>query len=251
MVFIISTLLLCAAGCYAAVCSLTGRIGKKHQIEGEVGEISLNNSDLVIFSVQLPQPLNYQAGQFVYIDFKDGEGAHPFTVVSYDGKQRIELAIKALGDYTRDLPAKLQSGQSVCIEGPYGDFAYSQRESQVWIGAGIGITPFIAWLEELSRLNTTLDKTVTLYYCVQNPDSAPFLPRLQQLTSGRSDVRLEMIFSEQGEKLNAEGISQRHDLPETEVYFCGPQGFASTLNQQLTLLNLPVGRFHSEYFNFR
>ncbi len=251
ILFMVCTLLLCVAGSYAAFCSLTGRIGKSRKTAANISEISLRNSDLVIFSVHLSQPFAYKAGQFVYIDFNDGEGSHPFTVVSYDGDRRIELAIKALGDYTLHLPSALKEGMPVCIEGPYGDFTYSQRDSQVWVGAGIGITPFIAWLEELSRNDTVLQKNVTLYYCAQNPAAAPFLPRLHELTAARSDITLQVIFSDQGHSLNGESIRQRHILPATEVYFCGPHGFASALSKQLTALKLPADQFHSEYFNFR
>lgn len=251
MIFIASTLLLCLAGSYAAFISLLGYIGKRRKIDAVIGEIILKNADLIIFSVQLPRRLTYKAGQFVYIDFNDGEGQHPFTVVSYDGDYRIELAIKSLGDYTSDLPSRLEKGHPVQIEGPYGHFTYSQRESQVWVGAGIGITPFIAWLEELSRTRSVLQKKVSLYYCVKNPAEAPFLPRLQHLTAGRPDVSLKVIYSDQGEKLQGEEISENHLLPATDVYFCGPQGFANALNRQLAWLHLPADQFHSEYFAFR
>lgn len=251
IIFMVSALLCCAAGCYAAVISLTGRIGQTRQLTAILGEISLQTADLVIFSVHLEQPFAYRAGQFVYISFSEDEGAHPFTVVSYDGDCRIELAIKALGDYTRTLPQWLKKGLPVTIEGPYGAFRYSQRESQVWIGAGIGITPFIAWLDELVRTGTELNKNVTLYYCVPGPASAPFLARLVQLTEGRKDITLRVFYSENGEILDGNEISGRHNIPDTEVYFCGPQGFARALNRQLAALHMPSGQFHSEYFTFR
>ncbi|WZB73187.1 FAD-binding oxidoreductase [Achromobacter xylosoxidans] len=92
----------------------------------------------------------HQAGQFAFVRFDRREGAHPYTIASAprpDGAIRFE--IKALGDYTSRLPGALRVGQPVEVEGPYGCFQLDADAGapQVWVAGGIGVTPFLAWLD--------------------------------------------------------------------------------------------------------
>jgi predicted ferric reductase len=49
---------------------------------------------------------------------------------------------------------KLHAGQEVKIEGPYGCFDFDEGERrQIWVGGGIGITPFIARLKHLALVH--------------------------------------------------------------------------------------------------
>ena len=82
---------------------------------------------------------------------------------------RITFEIKALGDYTRQLAHRLQVGQAVCVEGPYGrlDARHGREDAaQVWVAGGIGITPFLAWLENAQR--EPLKTPVQMHYCVRD-----------------------------------------------------------------------------------
>nr|WP_246253992.1 hypothetical protein [Comamonas jiangduensis] len=93
----------------------------------------------------------------MFASFEGLEGPHPFTIASApdgyartdDGRQLLRLVIKPLGDYTQTLHARLQPGQTVRIEGPYGHFdgQGAARRVQVWIAGGVGITPFLALLQ--------------------------------------------------------------------------------------------------------
>ena len=85
------------------------------------------------------------------VRFDRREGAHPYTIASAprpDGAIRFE--IKALGDYTSRLPARC-AGQPVEVEGP-GCFQLDADAGapQVWVAGGIGVTPFLAWLDTLA-----------------------------------------------------------------------------------------------------
>ena len=47
-------------------------------------------------------------------------------------------------------PQCLKPGDPVVLEGPYGTFTLDRAQSQqIWISGGIGLTPFVAWLEDL------------------------------------------------------------------------------------------------------
>lgn len=80
-------------------------------------------------------------------------GPHPFTEVSAPGRDVMQVAIKVAGIDTRILREKVGVGMEVKVRGPYGDLDLRRATPrQVWIAAGIGITPFVAWLRAIDEL---------------------------------------------------------------------------------------------------
>ena len=65
----------------------------------------------------------------------------------------MQVAIKVSGIDTRVLREKVGVGMEVKVRGPYGDLDLRRATPrQVWIAAGIGITPFVAWLRAIDDL---------------------------------------------------------------------------------------------------
>ncbi|MCW3026713.1 MAG: Membrane flavodoxin oxidoreductase, partial [Solirubrobacterales bacterium] len=92
--------------------------------------------------------MTFSPGQFVFLVLGGPGGweRHPFSVSSSPDQRRVEVTIKAAGDYTHDLFDRLQPGIPAKIAGPFGGFDYRRGgHDQVWIAGGIGITPFISW----------------------------------------------------------------------------------------------------------
>ena len=57
--------------------------------------------------------------------------------------------IRALGDYTKKLNEQAKVGMLADIYAPHGNFKrISNAEREIWIGAGVGISPFISWQED-------------------------------------------------------------------------------------------------------
>ena len=240
------------AGCIFALISLTGNIGKNNRVSGMVNHISRPTSDLVLFQTKLDKAVDYQPGQFAYIDFRDGEKPHPFTLIDYNRQtQTAEFAIKALGDYTTDLVDILQEQQAVFVEGPYGQFLYSDHKQQVWIGAGIGIVPFIAMAESLVREELPLARKIKLYYRVHALQDAVFHSRLVELSEQIPGFEVVLLASDQGGSLDADDIAREVPLNEYQVCFCGPASFGETLEAELIDRGLPKTAFKKEFFEFR
>ena len=142
-----------AAGTWASVLSLFGRIGNSRRARGTV--IAVHSADGVTeVTCRLDERWNgHRPGQFAFLAFDRIEGHHPFTIASASNDQRIiTFCIKALGNFTRRLPHTVHVGQEVSVEGPYGHFRLDRHDPsrrQIWIAGGIGVTPFLAWLEAL------------------------------------------------------------------------------------------------------
>jgi predicted ferric reductase len=247
--------LLFSAGVYGSLHSLAGRIGRARQVQGTITTIERLAPDIVTVSCQLGSGWRgHRPGQFAFITFDADEGQHPFTIASADrGDGRIEFQIKALGDYTRRLEGRLQAGQVITIEGPYGRFDISRRNpkaQQIWIAAGIGVTPFLAWLESLQGKPELA--VADLHYCTRDRNADPFVARLESLCASLPLIRLHVHGAQQGERLSASGLKQANASPQkAEIWFCGPQGLAESLRNGLLGSWRGKYRFHQEAFEMR
>lgn len=247
--------LLLTAGAISSVLSLTGRIGQRRLAKGTIVSVS-SASDITEVSCRLDAGWKgHRPGQFAFVTFDPGEGAHPFTIASADrGDHNITLQIKGLGDYTRGLAQRLRSGQAVKVEGPYGQFDLSRRNpraQQLWIAGGIGITPFLAWLESLQG-QPDQAPAADLHYCTRDRTSDSLVPKLESLCAALPSVRLHLHGARQGEMLTTENLSAMHaGAKRTEVWFCGPQGLADTIKKGLQHALRSRLRFHQEAFEMR
>ena len=233
----------------AAVClfiSLFGRVGKNKKAVGEVSLVkSINGSILEIEVKTDPAFFNlYKAGMFAFITFDKNEGGHPFTIVNADKTTHtIRFAIKALGDYTKKLPEQVKAGQIVSVEGPYGMFTLpgDTKQEQRWIGAGIGITPFISWLEDSAKMQRRYENT-TLIYTANDKKELVYADRISELAQ-KVGVRLVLWES------NKDGfmtIDQIKGSAAAKYWYCGPEGLKQMLLQHIQPKNI-----HCEYFDFR
>ena len=242
----IALLVLSIAGTCAAIYALLGLIGKHNQYRSKIVEIE-HQGDITLVTCQIQGNWHHKAGQYAFLKHQGSGESHPFTIASNDMKDgNVRFAIKALGDYTRKIQTAWHVGDDVRVEGPYARFFYSssRKENQIWIGAGVGITPFIAWLEALQT--EKVKGKVSLYYCVRSEEECLKPEYLYQLTN-ESDVSLTIYCDERGESLQINSLPFDKD---TEVFFCGPTKFAAAIQKSMHQQNLSVPKhFHREYFD--
>lgn len=248
--------LLLIGGSAASIHSLRGKVGKSRQVQGTIKSISSSAMNITEVECQLEKKWQgHSAGQFAFITFDPNEGAHPFTIASSDqGKGNVTFQIKALGDYTKNLDHKLKVGQSVTVEGPYGRFNFKRRKSnvaQIWIAGGIGVTPFLAWLETLQN-QPEYSPEAQMHYCTNDSVTDPFIKHLQKACSDSTGVQLHIHDSNQGSKLTADQLLTQHSNKKAvEVWFCGPSEWAKILEKQLRERLQGSLLFHKEAFELR
>lgn len=245
--------LLMVGGVIASVQSLTGKIGKRRSYKGLVQAVKQTSANIteVVCNMGKRWP-GHRAGQFALVTFDRFEGAHPFSLSSADnGSGQLSFQIKALGDYTRALPQQLHNGQAVTLEGPYGRFNPEKgrkNAQQIWVAGGIGVTPFLAALENRLINSEQGFPALTLHYCTAGAAEDPMLTRLKHLTEQLTDITLHIHDSQQGQRLSANQL-QIHGL-KVDIWFCGPQGLATALRSGLKQQRISL-RFHQECFEFR
>ncbi|MGV2703897.1 UNVERIFIED_CONTAM: ferric reductase-like transmembrane domain-containing protein [Aeromonas salmonicida] len=236
--------LLGGAGAVAAVYSLLDLTGQRDRHQGRIVALRTLADSTREFTLQLETPLShYRPGQFAFFEFDAKEGPHPFTLVRVSpDKRQLVIAVRALGDHTRQLVEAARVDGPVTVTGPYGAFVCPPRQGQsLWLGAGIGITPFVAWLEGLVARGER-GEGITLIQCAQDLAGAVYHQRLAELCQ-RTGVCYRLHLDKEAGRLDLAGLAQGKP---GDVWFCGPEGMADALTRLL-----PGGRLHRELFRFR
>lgn len=196
--------------------------------------------------------IEHIAGQFAFLTFVSPElpqQTHPFTIASAPGEQEgLRFVIKNLGDFTQ-LLGKLEVGDKIFVEGPYGTFNYAnmERKQQIWVAGGIGITPFLSMARTLAESNRV---SASLFYSVADQSQAYYAEELAKIAKGLEGVLSFTLHdsSKQG-FISVERIAQQvPNIAECEVLLCGPKGMMCALEAQFVAAG--VDKKHIAYEEF-
>ncbi len=194
----------------------------------------------------------FKAGQFAFLAMQEKglREPHPFTIASaqaHDG--RIEFVIRALGDYTQRLHKQVKVGMLADIYAPYGRFKRPQQASrEIWIGGGVGISPFIAWLQDQAA--GQLDRA-TLVYCYNPSRAFPSVDALQGMAQARG---VGFVANSAGIEPLAQTLKRaaaETEPAQIQVSFCGPKGLLGRVRELMRECRIPEGNLHYEFFEFR
>lgn len=256
----VATALLLAGGAYAAGIVLLRRVGAARQVKGRIAEFRYYPGVKALETIiDVPRGWpGHRAGQFAFAMSDASEGAHPYTIASgwHPDHPRIAFITKELGDHTGRLREKLRAGQEVQVEGPYGCFTFDDDcRHQIWIGGGIGITPFVARMKHMALRGDAPDwpegQTADLFHATADVDEVA-LAKLAQ-DAGAANVHLHLLISARDGRLT--GTRIREEVPdwrEASIWFCGPAGFGEALRRDFAAQGFPVEeRFHQELFDMR
>ncbi len=245
--------LLLAAGLVAAVLVLTRQVGKRRQVGGSIAaQHHFPGMKVLETEIVLEEGWHgHKSGQFAFVTFDPKEGPHPFTIASAwnASSRRITFITKALGDYTNLLPERSQVGHKVTVEGPYGDFAFDDSaKRQIWIGGGIGITPFIARMKQLA--NGPGAQAIDLFH--STTELAPDALKKLTADAAAANVTLHVMIDRHDGILTGEKLRRAvPDWRSASVWFCGPAAFGAALHGDLKANGLSRRAFHQELFSMR
>jgi predicted ferric reductase len=195
-----------------------------------------------------------RAGQFLFVRFPGDKAlneSHPFTISSAPQEDVLRVTIKASGDFTRDLFAKLKEGTDAVIEGAYGMFDYKTgRQKQIWIAGGIGLTPFLSFVRDMDG---SLAHDVDFYYTVRHPEEALFSDEIEAAAKKNPRLTARIRCSATEGSLTVEEIVKNTtgNLKEYDIYLCGPLPMIQAFEKKFIGLGVPENNIHYEEFNFR
>jgi predicted ferric reductase len=198
------------------------------------------------------EPLRFSPGQFVVVSF-GGLGSwqrHPFSVTSSPSQPRLELAVKAAGNYTAEMYDRLHPGLPARVVGPFGGFDYrGGGRDQVWIAGGIGITPFVSWIRSIDG---DFDRSVDLYYSVARPADALYRDEIEAAAAGRRTLRVHVrATDDEGHLMIQDVVSDAADRQGLWVYMCGPPAMMKGFEKGLRRSGVPASQIRWENFQVR
>ena len=214
------------------------------QLNGACSEVTLKPEG---------EKVEFEPGQFVFVQFADGELAepHPFTVSSSPDEPNLRLSIKASGDWTRHLTKNLKAGTSAQVDGPYGMFDYKTGGSeQVWVAGGIGVTPFLSWVRSA---NGSFGANVDFFYGVRGEGDALFWDEFMAADDKYDEFAAHLQYSTKDGHLSAEDVAKqiRGNITDKDIYLCGPVKMTEGFTRAFAKMGVPRSNIHYEEFNFR
>lgn len=196
----------------------------------------------------------FHAGHFGFLRMKaDGlREPHPFTIAAAPATDgRIKFVIRALGDYTTKLIARVEPGMHADVYAPYGRFERKPAsEREIWIGGGVGISPFIAWMND--READRFDR-VTMFYFFTPGRVFPDVAVLEAMARDRGIEFIPISTGPSSEKFTQrfEEIVRGVDASQLDIAVCGPKGLLGAVRRAVNDHGLPPGVIRHELFVFR
>lgn len=198
--------------------------------------------------------LGARGGQFLvwrFLDRRHWWRAHPFSLSAVPTDEHLRLTARQIGDGTRALTT-LRPGTRLLVEGPYGILTAAERRSDrvLLVGAGLGIAPIRALLEDLPA-----EVDAVVVHRASAPDDAVLHGELQELTARRPGTSAHLLSGPRGRPDDPwRPLGPAHlrslvpDVADREVYLCGPDGLTAELLATLGELGVADRRIHSESF---
>jgi predicted ferric reductase len=227
----------------------------------------------------LERRMMYEPGTFVFIGVPSFEGKerelHPFSISSSPLERDLRVSIRQIGDFTQQIstlslgednpdfwkarrPGKYHAvsalrGADVDVYGPFGRFTphrLQQYQRLVWVGTGIGITPFLSMLAfERSSLDF---RQFWLYYVVRSAEDAVYDEEIRKCRS-RAGFSIDYVLwltSQQGH-LTAARIAADVRRDDYAVMLCGSMHIVAAFTSQFRALGLSPARIITEELEFR
>jgi predicted ferric reductase len=195
---------------------------------------------------------NARAGQFFIWRFLTPElwaTAHPYSLSAAPDGRSLRITVKPLGDDSLAL-RRLRPGVRVVAEGPLGRFHHDSRVGRglVLIGAGVGITPLRAMLEdERARRGEC-----TVILRASTHLEAPLLDEIRQLAVTQGATLYEVIgprgrgWSTPDGPQSLSQIVPR--LSTCDVFVCGPEKWSARVKADARHHGVPDEAIHAEEF---
>jgi predicted ferric reductase len=173
--------------------------------------------------------------------------AHPYSLSALPRPPYLRVTIKGLGDQSRAM-AHLPPGTKVAIEGPYGAFTHHVQSSEgvVLIGAGVGVTPLRALLEDLTE-----HTDVVALIRASTVDDLVHRDEIAALVQQRGGQLREIVGPRHRARLDAKALRRAvPDIAARDVYVCGPEGFSAEIVRAAQQLGVADEQIHTEAFGF-
>ncbi|HTV41437.1 MAG TPA: ferric reductase-like transmembrane domain-containing protein [Candidatus Sulfotelmatobacter sp.] len=231
-----------------------------------VARITRQTPDVQTFRFVPPDggrlPFEHQAGQYLVLSLViDGKKVNrTYTISSPPTRPDFcEITVKREenGYVSRHLHEMIREGDMIQVSAPAGRFTFdgTQADSIVLIAGGVGITPLMSIVRDLTDRNWK--GGIFFIYSAKTQNDIIFKRELEDLQARSSNVRVHVTLSRadgadwNGHKGRVNGPFLGMCVPniaERPVYICGPQTMMTPTIQLLRDLGVPADKIKSEEF---
>lgn len=211
---------------------------------------------------QIPK---YESGQFVSIRVLMPELGHKqprqYTLSSHytANEYRISVKREAKTEFSVSnvLHETVKVGDTVELSNPNGNFVLKNKEkTNVFINAGVGLTPMVSMLGELAEQGST--QPVSFIHACQNDqvlamrslleDLQPKLPQLKTYLACEQSEDSALHVDRVG-RLDLSELDESLLPKDADYYLCGPLGFMKAQYESLNNLGIEKSQIHMELFS--
>lgn len=180
----------------------------------------------------------FEPGAHIDLKLPDGTLRQYSLCGDPNDTSHYRLGIRAIsgGMSSSYVHRKLRPGDLVTVSAPRNNFPLVQAKHYIFVAGGIGVTPFIPMMREVSAKG----RSWTLLYCNKRNEDAPFLAEIRQLGG-----EISLHSSEAGTRLD---VAQRLTAVEKDavIYCCGPEKLMLAVEEATSAW--PEGTVHFEWF---
>ena len=215
---------------------------------------------------------DYFPGQHITCKFPAfGEAVRSYSLIGparHEGRNSYSISVRLVRRIAEDgeviegavsghIHRELRVGDTVSIKAPNGVFTIPIRAKQpiVLFAGGIGITPFISYLETLAKEEFCPD--VFLFYGNRNWRTHAFRDRIDQLSRSMPSLTVANVYYVTSPNdpsgtaigpLAAGVVSEELVQARARFYFCGPEPMMAALRDQLIARGVPPFDIFKEAF---
>ena len=193
----------------------------------------------------VPLP-SFAGGAHIAVEMRDGGVVrrNPYSLMS-PPSETSHYMISVRRDESgrggsRYLHDQIRPGMTLHISHPVNLFPIEHRaRKHLLIAGGIGITPFLAMMEQLTRNHQPFE----LHYAIRSREHAAYADDL----AAEHGARIHVYHDDQGETINLSRLLGHQPLG-THLYVCGPTPMIEWVLGSARALGWPDHNLHNERF---
>jgi CDP-4-dehydro-6-deoxyglucose reductase len=237
-------------------------IGAMFRRPARVADIVKPSHDVAIVTLKPPPnaAIRYRPGQYVSLIGDDGR-MHAFSIANApraDGTLELHVGLIPGGRFTGHVHTCMGPRDVVRLEGPFGEFGFSQDGARpaILLAGGTGIAPLKAMLEVAAR--TGASRALHLYWGSRRPRGLYAIEDIESLAAAAGARVTPMVsdpvaaddWSGRTGLVHRAVIEDFSDLSSFDVYACGSPGLIDAAFADFTqLAGLPADRFFADAFH--
>ncbi|MFF2362676.1 globin domain-containing protein [Streptomyces sp. NPDC058122] len=209
---------------------------------------------------------DFRAGQYVSVGVELPDGARQIRQYSLSGAPGSpvrQISVKRVradengapspeGEVSGHLHAQVRVGSVLQVSAPYGDLVLDDTDAPLLLAsAGIGVTPMIAMLEQLTISGHKAP--VTVVHADRSPAEHALRADHEAFAGKLADAETHFWYErpEPGHPAERTGLVDLSGVtvrPGTHAYLCGPLPFMRAVRTQLLGKGVPASDIHYEVF---